>query len=652
MQCVVYLQQSIPLLNLSVFYYRMSRKISLLVGLLTFTFTSLRGQNVLLNETFENGIPATFTNSCNDGMNVRSEFFKKGSPKSEWFTSYPGKDEINSLAAYSCSLRQYDKVATDNWLITPQLTINSDDLWLTWDAHSVHHELPESYSVLISTSGTEPEDFSLLFEVEGEKYQWAHHIVSLAAYKGENIFIAFQHHSTNKYLLALDNVFVGEMSEHLFTVSDSTLHSSGDTGTASVHGTFRNDGQLINISSIQCTLGDGNSLTYIPEEKVLKTAEERTYQFDVPVSLGKATKYQVDAVTEGGERFELVSDSIFCTAYPRMLMIDKLSAYWCTNCPSMDLLIFELEERYDDQFAEVNVQYPANNGTDPGKLTCDIFLNNMQTVNLPRAYYNRLMQKPQDNVTQTGILDYAIRRPCNAKVTLESATLNEGKIIVKIKSEFASDIDNSNEKYRIGLTLIEKLASTNSKQANGLTLPSSNEFYFLPSTIQQPMAMFTNVARGTDVAFSGIENSFPEQIEARKSYDIEYTFDVPSGVSNPTANNMAVLAYVLNTTNSEALNADKTDVSESTESAIEKILTSSSAQQVTCSWENNECFVKFPTNILGTITIYTVDGILVSPQVRDCSQQLFNLANNPAGCYIVNTTSILGNQSFKIVKSK
>lgn len=608
------------------------------------------GQTVLLNETFEKGIPTTFTKLCNDGMNVQSAFFKNGSPQSEWFTSYPGNGQSNTKAAYSCSLRQYDDVATDNWLITPQLAVSSKDMWLAWDAHSVHYHYPESYQVLVSTTGTNPEDFSPLFSIEEENYEWTHRILSLAAYEGKNIYLAFVHNSTNKYLLAIDNLFVGEMSEARFTATDQTLHSCGDNGTAPVTGTFRNDGPQASIASVECTLGDGQTLTNTPTEQVMPTGEERTFVFDVPVTLNKGTKYKVEAVTTDGQRFELANDSIYCTAYPRTLMMEKLTAYWCTNCPSMDLLIYELESHFHGQFAEVAVQYPANNGTDPGKLTCDVFMKNMATPNLPRAYYGRNIQRPQDNVTQTDVIDAAIRRPCNALVAIDEVSLKDGKITVKMNGEFATSLDNSSDKYRIGLTLVEKKAVTTAKQANNLTLPSNNEYYFLPSAIDQPVAVFANVARGTDVAFSGIASSFPAQIEARQSYPVEYTFDVPSGVSDPRAENMAVVAYVLNTASSEAINAAQADITESKTDAINDASTDKASAKPVCSVSRNECVVNFPQNSKGKANIYALDGRVVASSLVNASHHVFNLGKVPSGCYLVRTVADGVTTTTKIVK--
>lgn len=618
--------------------------------MLIIPFEKACGQTVLLDETFESGIPAGFTTLCNDGMNVRSAYFKNGSPKPEWFASYPGYGQSNGKAAYSCSLRQYDDVATDNWLVTPQLSVTSGGMWLAWDAHSVHYHLPESYQIMVSTTGTEPEDFSPLATVEEEGYEWTHRILSLSEYEGENIYIAFVHNSTNKYLLAIDNLFAGELSEPRFTSADLTLHSCGDYGTAPVSGTYRNDGPQALLASVECTLGDGQTLAVNPAEQLMVTGEERTFSFDVPVSLNKGVKYKVEAVLTDGQRFELASDSIYCTAYPRTLMMEKLSAYWCTSCPGMDLLVYELESHFNGQFAEVSVQYPANDGSDKGNLTCDVFLNNLSTPNLPRAYYGRNLQKPQDNVSQTGVIEAAIRRPCNALVTIDEATLKDGKVTVKTNCTFASELDNSSDKYRIGITLIEKKAITTSMQANGLTLPTNNEFYFLPSKIEHPLAIFSNVARGTDVAFSGISASFPTQIEARKSYPVEYTFDIPSEVSDPRAENMAIVAYVLNTASSEAINAAKMDITEGGASAIGATTADAGGKSPVCRMEDKTCTVSFPQGKTGTVRIYSLDGRLVANSPVSKSIHRLDMGKMPAGCYLVKTVSDGLPSATKIVK--
>lgn len=621
-----------------------------LAALVSATALTGWGQTVL-QEDFSQGIPAGFTNIDYDGMNVQTSCFKAGSPTNEWFSVLPGRDDYyHDKAAYSCSLRQYDTVPTDNWLITPQLTLDGDDLWLAWDAHSVHRFLPESYEVKVSTTGTNPDDFETVYSTDAEPYRWTHHLVSLAAYKGKQVYVAFVHTSTARYLLAIDNLFVGKPGTTAFTANDQTLHSCGDTGTTPVTGTYRNDGAAVSLASIDCTLGDGTRLTATPAAGTLATGAEGTFSFDVPVTLNSATRYKVEAVAADGRRYTLASDSVWCTAYPRVIMMDKVSTYWCTNCPDMDLFNYDLEDRLGSQFVEVNVQGPAISGSDPGNVTYENYLKNLPVVNYPTAFYNRVKSAPQYSPDQTGPLIDAIRRPCNVGLTSVSATLSDGQITAKVSAEWATALDNSKDKYRIGFALLEDTPVLPPKmtQYSNLTLPQNNEFYFLPTKIPQPVVRFPNLVRGTDVAFSGVEQSFPAAIEARKPYEVSYTFAVPERVTDPRPENLRVVAFVLNTASGEALNASVMRVTQPT-GIVEA--TSASQAAATCRMdEAGLCTVSFAPGVNGTVNVYSLAGTRLAQSAAAANVHTLDLASLPAGCYLVEMTSPEGRTTAKVVK--
>lgn len=67
--------------------------------------------------------------------------------------------------------------------------------------------------------------------------------------------------------------------------------------------------------------------------------------------------------------------------------------------------------------------------------------------------------------------------------------------------------------------------------------------------------VYHDVAKGTSSAFSGVENSLPEQIEAYKEYTFEYRIDVPETVIDK--DNIEVIVFVLNTMTGGIMNADK-----------------------------------------------------------------------------------------------
>lgn len=505
------------------------------------------------NANFTSGL-GDFTLMNLDGMAVETSDVLNISAKATWFQGMGGRLNGGKVAL-SCSHREADE-PTDNWMITPKLSISSENTYLTWDANSVHYDLRESYEVRLSTDGAETDDFStVLFSVDEETYYPSHRMISLADYAGCDVYIAFRHTSTSKYLLAVDNIFVGELSGISLEATDQTLHSSGNTGTHPVVGSLRNVGEALGLSAIECTLGDGSVLSKTFEELTLQPNEEQAWRFDVPVTLHEATYYEMAAIDTNGERHWLLGDSIYCTNYPRTYLMEKVTGYWCNSCYTANLFLNEQKERFGDQMIEVAVQYPSNAGNDVGDLVYDEFHDRITVYSLPSIIYDRHLASPQSGAKDTTKLWNAVIQPCDGLVSIESAEYNGATISGTVRCEFAYDLDNSDDLYRWGFALIENKVSTTATQANNSTQYTDNEYYYLPSTILQPLYAFKHVVRGTASAFEGLSGSVPATLVAREGYTYDYEFEVPDRVSDTSAGNLIVVAYVLDTSTGVPVNS-------------------------------------------------------------------------------------------------
>lgn len=100
----------------------------------------------------------------------------------------------------------------DNWMITPRLHIPAEGATLDWSDYAADdQDFAEHYSVLVSTTGTAPSDFTgNLFETTINQAQtWAQRSASLSDYAGQDIYIAFRHYDcTDQFYLAIDDISV------------------------------------------------------------------------------------------------------------------------------------------------------------------------------------------------------------------------------------------------------------------------------------------------------------------------------------------------------------------------------------------------------------------------------------------------------------
>lgn len=121
--------------------------------------------------------------------------------------NYGGPD--GNYAAMSSSW--YDPTGTSNdWLISPQITLPSTIAVLKWDAKAQDVDYPDGYKVMLSTNGGNTvADFTVqLYSTTGESSTWISREVSLAAYVGQTVRVAFVNNSNDKYVLLVDNIKV------------------------------------------------------------------------------------------------------------------------------------------------------------------------------------------------------------------------------------------------------------------------------------------------------------------------------------------------------------------------------------------------------------------------------------------------------------
>lgn len=170
-------------------------------------FFSSNAQTVLLNEKFDNGIPAAWSINNADGLTPHSQVA---------FVNNAWVGFINSFDTCAVSTSYYivdsNQVSqASDYLITPKLSLLSFGSLLTWSSKSFDANYTEDYYVLLSTSGNNIADFTdTLKKVTNDAPNWKSFSLNLFSlgYSNQDVYIAFKNVSTDKYLLGIDNVKV------------------------------------------------------------------------------------------------------------------------------------------------------------------------------------------------------------------------------------------------------------------------------------------------------------------------------------------------------------------------------------------------------------------------------------------------------------
>ena len=154
-----------------------------------------------MDESFEAAeAPTGWT--CNDWVLFPiSEYNMGGTPLN-------AAEGNNCMGSISIDEDSGSALGVDNWLISPKVNLGGT---LTLYACDLGTDYVENYSVYVSTSGTDAEDFVALGEniqTPGGINQWGAQTFDLSAYAGQQGYIAIRHHDSQGYYLFIDAVSI------------------------------------------------------------------------------------------------------------------------------------------------------------------------------------------------------------------------------------------------------------------------------------------------------------------------------------------------------------------------------------------------------------------------------------------------------------
>ena len=197
------------------------------------------GGTTLLDENFDKSadtIPAGWNRLDLDQFVPRDEILFL-TAVGGWQNVYDFRDpdSVNRLMASPSWYK--DTVASSNdYLISPKVSLPISTC-LSWYAYSQDPGFGESYEVLISTSTPDSAGFAAnpaLLVVDEEGDEFTYRSVSLAEYGEQDVYIAFRHTSTNKFILAIDDVRLAEVGAFdiaMFSVDPVAVDTIGDSTT-------------------------------------------------------------------------------------------------------------------------------------------------------------------------------------------------------------------------------------------------------------------------------------------------------------------------------------------------------------------------------------------------------------------------------------
>lgn len=180
---------------------------NIFIGFALFFSVTLFGQVTILEENFDNTtLPAQWTVINNDGNTVApsvQEYTEAWIYKEDPLN--PGNGTVSSTSYFSPVDR------ADRWLISPAITLGNSGNVISWKGMSFDPSFPDSYKILVSTSGNDISDFTdTLTIVNLQTPYWAKYTETLDEYTNETIHVAFVNTTYDGYKLFLDSIQVRE----------------------------------------------------------------------------------------------------------------------------------------------------------------------------------------------------------------------------------------------------------------------------------------------------------------------------------------------------------------------------------------------------------------------------------------------------------
>ena len=531
------------------------KHIYILLAVAAMTVTPAVGQTYLECD-FDNGIPSDFTLIDNDGLSPSSSMAKIGfKPGTAWIAETPKGGD--SPAA--CSTSWYTPAGqADDWMITPAFTVTGDNSVLRWRAMASDKGHRDGYAVYISTSaGTAIADFDTsapLFAVDEEEAAWTTHSVSLDAYKGQTVTVAFVNNSVDKSRLYVDDIFAGVYSSVMLKLNlGRKVPVIGDiavSGTA-----YTSSSEPVSGFTIGLEYG-GETFTQKFDETITAGAPV-DFTLNVPITLGFYAETPYTVWIESGKDRYAVESTV--TSYPRRVVCEEGTGTWCGWCVRGLVILDSIKRNYSDRIIGIAV----HNGDPMANDYVSAIGRWLGSGGYPCGTVNRMLGVDPKEFIVTAARLFEVE---SVLVAMKAeTTTDEAMETVTAETSLWFGSDHTGADYRLGYAIIENnVHQPDNRQyqqcnyysggGNGPMGGYENKPEYVPASEM----WYNEVARGYVEDIYGVEGSVPSEIKADEEIKFTKTFTMPDGVID--RDNTALVVMLIDQSDGHIVNAVLTPI--------------------------------------------------------------------------------------------
>lgn len=447
------------------------------------------------------------------------KFYNNGYGDGQWNIQRVGSQGLCAV----CTTHNGQGLGHDTRLTSPIIHIASDAAILRWQAVSVLPGFAESYNILVQPVGSREPD--VIFSTEGEPYDWQYHIVSLEEYAGKDVRISVQCTSRDKFMLAIDNFYIGEPDDNLYAVTDNTRRFGIFKEEHHVTGSITNLGRPQRFLSVVSSVDGTVYGRYDIWEHEWATG--RTIDFDLPVlgDINIESVYTLSGENPDGTLTELFSGSFMTGYYDRTVLLDGSVSSGTGTSPRVNYYTDLFRSDYGRNVSVVLTH------------TNDIFDN---TDYLNAAGLDVKSMTVNRDTRYAGDTDRAIRDgfkvAAETGISLTSYTYDEEdrSVTLGITVESYKALTNTNDRYRLGYIVTADMYDPDNAamaQTNNATASNFRQYFFLPKLIPAELSYMRDVNIGCSEAL-GIPGTLPAKLAAGRSVPVTMTVPIPDTVTN------------------------------------------------------------------------------------------------------------------------
>lgn len=502
----------------------------------------------LFNTKFNSGrVPAVMTATDRDGEPLFSTDYRVGGTTEGWTVAMVTGGQYAALSPSHTRTQ----VAQSNLLSCPAVTVSGERPMLRWNGRSIHPACPEAYRVLVQETGSDKVE--TVFETDAEDDQWRTRAVDLTPWMGKEIVVSFECVSVNKYLLGIDDVYIGDPEEINYQGFVTTPEYVGlawgypgqEEGYATVKGRVENMGMPVASGRIVC-LSSGEEVASMPLEGAFRCGDALDFEFDLPVRLDQATPYTIEVEDADGNRSVAVESRVFCSWFPRTHLVDEFTGLWCNNCPDGVLDIESLERRFGSQVVALSVHVNDI-------LECAEYRNNTTVYSVPWLLLNRDSQSAGSSISG---FEAGFDAPTETFIEISKYEVGDGSVSAEAQVTWAKDIDNPGDRYRVGYVLTRDVVTDQPdrqyNQSNGLSTVKDERFYYLGTSVNSDLSPIYNAVVSGEYAHVGIPGSLPSSMSAMEPVAVRWNVPKPEAVDN--LGDTRLVAYVVDSSSGKVLN--------------------------------------------------------------------------------------------------